>query len=70
MFKEWASHFDTPIGRCGLAWTEAGVTGVQLPESDPEQTVARITRHGADLVKEADVPPEIAEVITALKTFL
>jgi methylated-DNA-[protein]-cysteine S-methyltransferase len=70
MFKEWGSHFDTPIGRCGLAWTEAGVTGVQLPESDPEQTVARITRHGAELVKEADVLPEIAEVITALKTFL
>tara|TARA_R110002051_G_scaffold21191_4_gene56576 strand:+ start:8044 stop:8592 length:549 start_codon:yes stop_codon:yes gene_type:complete len=70
MFKEWASHFDTPIGRCGLAWTEAGLTGVQLPEADPEQTVARITRHGAELMKEADVPPEIAEVIAALKAFL
>mgnify|MGYP003670573099 FL=1 len=70
MFKEWASHFDTPIGRCGLAWTEAGLTGVQLPEADAEQTVARITRHGAELMKEADVPPEIAEVIAALKAFL
>ena len=70
MFKEWASHFDTLIGRCGLAWTEAGLTGVQLPEADPKQTVARIPRHGAERVEESEVPPQIAEVIAALKAFL
>ena len=25
--------FDTPIGRCGIAWGERGVAGVQLPEA-------------------------------------
>ncbi|TML51275.1 MAG: cysteine methyltransferase, partial [Actinobacteria bacterium] len=26
------SLFDTAIGRCGIAWSEHGVTGVQLSE--------------------------------------
>jgi len=26
--------FDTPIGRCGTAWGERGVLGVQLPEAN------------------------------------
>jgi len=25
--------FDTAIGRCGIAWGERGIVGVQLPES-------------------------------------
>ncbi|TJW98939.1 cysteine methyltransferase, partial [Neisseria gonorrhoeae] len=23
--------FDTALGRCGIAWSDAGITGVQLP---------------------------------------
>ncbi|ORI19223.1 methylated-DNA--[protein]-cysteine S-methyltransferase [Rhodococcus sp. 1168] len=26
--------FDTALGRCGLAWSDAGTTAVGLPESD------------------------------------
>jgi hypothetical protein len=26
------SIFDTGIGRCGIAWSPAGIIGVQLPE--------------------------------------
>jgi methylated-DNA-[protein]-cysteine S-methyltransferase len=26
--------FDTPLGRCGVAWTESGVGSVLLPDSD------------------------------------
>ena len=70
MFKEWASQFDTPIGSCGLAWSEAGLTGVQLPEATPEQTAARLTRHGAQLVDEGDAPPHVAAVMAALREFL
>ena len=70
MFEEWAFQFETAIGRCGLAWTEAGVTGVQLPEADPKDCLARLTRHGAKRVKAADVPPEIAELIADLQAFL
>lgn len=67
---ESACTFDTAIGPCGLAWSEAGLTGVQLPESSPAQTAARITRRGASLVEESDAPPEVASVIAALRAFL
>ena len=69
MLEEWAFEFRTAIGRCGLAWTEAGVTGVQLP-GDPEGSLASLIRQGAKKMKAADVPPEIAEVIADLKAFL
>ncbi len=34
--------FDTPIGRCGLAWGKRGVVGVQLPEASALATRARL----------------------------
>src|ERR1700751_4559727 len=34
--------FDTAIGRCGLAWGERGVAGVQLPEAGERETRARM----------------------------
>jgi methylated-DNA-[protein]-cysteine S-methyltransferase len=34
--------FDTPIGRCGVAWDGDGICGVQLPESDPADTRRRL----------------------------
>ena len=34
--------FDSAIGPCGLAWSKAGVCGVQLPERDAEATRERL----------------------------
>ena len=34
--------FDTAIGRCGIAWGERGVAGVQLPEAGEAETRARM----------------------------
>ena len=34
--------FDTAIGRCALAWTEAGIVAVSLPEASPDVTRRRI----------------------------
>src|SRR3954470_7324797 len=34
--------FDTAIGRCGIAWGEAGVSGVQLPEAREIETRRRL----------------------------
>ncbi|MCC6646866.1 MAG: methylated-DNA--[protein]-cysteine S-methyltransferase [Polyangiaceae bacterium] len=34
--------FDTPLGPCGLVWGPAGVARLQLPERDPEATLARL----------------------------
>ena len=36
--------FDTALGRCGIAWTDRGVAGVQLPESSDDATRARLRR--------------------------
>jgi methylated-DNA-[protein]-cysteine S-methyltransferase len=37
--------FDTAIGRCAIAWGDAGVIGVQLPERSESATVTRLLRH-------------------------
>lgn len=36
--------FPTTIGTCGIAWGDAGLLGVQLPEAQPAQTRARLAR--------------------------
>ncbi|MGZ5871689.1 MAG: methylated-DNA--[protein]-cysteine S-methyltransferase [Bradyrhizobium sp.] len=34
--------FDTAIGRCGIAWNDAGIVGVQLPETREIETRKRL----------------------------
>jgi methylated-DNA-[protein]-cysteine S-methyltransferase len=34
--------FDTGVGRCGIAWSEGGVVGVQLPEAREIETRRRL----------------------------
>ena len=36
------SIFDTAIGRCGIAWGELGVIGVQLPQAREIETRRRL----------------------------
>jgi len=36
--------FETPIGRCGISWSESGVTGVQFPGDDAEATRSALAR--------------------------
>ena len=36
------SIFDTGIGRCGIAWSHAGILGVQLPEAREIETRKRL----------------------------
>ena len=41
--------FDTELGACGIAWTERGLTRVQLPEADRRATKRRLcARSGAE----------------------
>ena len=46
--------FDTAIGRCGIAWGEGGINGVQLPMGSEEKTRARIRQRYGDL---SEAPP-------------
>jgi methylated-DNA-[protein]-cysteine S-methyltransferase len=61
--------FDSAIGACGLAWSDAGIVGLQLPESSASRTRARLLRRfpGA---READRPPAIQEAIDAIVALL
>jgi len=52
-------RFDTPLGRCGIAWTDVGVARLQLPEADDRRAVSSLERRGA---VDAEPPPEIAAV--------
>src|SRR5262245_5979513 len=36
--------FDTPIGCCGVAWSERGILGVLLPDVSEPATRARLVR--------------------------
>jgi methylated-DNA-[protein]-cysteine S-methyltransferase len=36
--------FDTAIGRCGIAWGDSGIVGVQLPEAREIETRRRVFR--------------------------
>ena len=46
--------FDTAIGRCGVAWSDRGVVGVQLPEAGELETRERMLRR---FPAAAEVPP-------------
>jgi methylated-DNA-[protein]-cysteine S-methyltransferase len=46
--------FNTAVGPCGIAWSERGIVGVQLPEKDADATRARLRRRFADAV---ETPP-------------
>lgn len=61
--------FDTAIGRCGIAWSEAGVTRVVFPEATEAATRARLTR-GQNDPGEARPPLAIAAAITAIGALL
>lgn len=61
--------FDTAIGRCGVAWGERGILGVQLPERDERATRARIARQVPD-AREAPPPPVVRRAVDAITALL
>jgi O-6-methylguanine DNA methyltransferase len=68
--KRLAYHlFETPLGWCGIAWTDGrggrsspAVALFQLPEATPKETEWRIARRSGALQPSAP-PPAIVEVI-------
>ena len=53
--------FDTAIGRCGVVWGDAGISGVQLPEAREIETRRRLYRSFPD-ARELR-PPETVEAM-------
>ena len=68
--------FDTPLGRCGIAWRDEGPSVVrpavmllQLPEVTTERTAARMAR-ASGAPRPSVPPPPIAEIIERLRKHL
>ena len=61
--------FDTAIGRCGIAWSEGGVVGVQLPEERELETRSRLLRRFPD-AREASPPPDVTRAIDGIVALL
>ena len=63
MAARWFHLFDTPIGRCGVAWSPDGLAGVLLPAGSDASLEARMRRRHPQA--QAAEPP--AEVRTAVE---
>jgi len=61
--------FDTAIGKCGIAWSEGGITGVQLPEADEQQTRERML-HRFPAAGEAEPPREVRRALESIAALL
>jgi methylated-DNA-[protein]-cysteine S-methyltransferase len=57
--------FDTAIGRCGIAWSHAGIVGVQLPEAREIDTRRRLYRLYPE-ARELPPPPKAAIAIEGI----
>lgn len=58
--------FDTPIGPCGVAWSEHGLTRLQLPASSRSATEKRLA-----LAARPETPPSsVEQVIADLQRYL
>lgn len=63
------TFFDTPIGRCAIAWGERGVRAVQLPERREAETRARLTKRIPDAA-EADPSAQLTTAVDAIVALL
>ncbi|MFH1344194.1 MAG: methylated-DNA--[protein]-cysteine S-methyltransferase [Pseudomonadota bacterium] len=61
--------FDTMIGRCGIAWGQAGIVGVQLPEAREIETRRRLYQLYPDS-REAHPPPNVEVAIEGIVALL
>jgi methylated-DNA-[protein]-cysteine S-methyltransferase len=61
--------FETPIGRCAIAWGEDGILGVQLPERDERETRRRLLQRSPG-AREMVPPPDVQRTMDAIVALL
>jgi methylated-DNA-[protein]-cysteine S-methyltransferase len=61
--------FDTGIGRCGIAWSDSGIVGVQLPEAREIETRKRLFHLYPD-AREMRPPPNVEMAIEGIVALL
>jgi methylated-DNA-[protein]-cysteine S-methyltransferase len=62
--------FDTAVGRCGVAWGEHGITGVQLPQPNEAQTRTRLFQRSGGELPEMAPPPAVVHAIEGMTALL
>src|SRR5437763_10857597 len=62
--------FETAIGRCGIAWAERGVVGVQIPEGDDRRTQARLLARVPGTVRVSTPPPAVQRAVDGIVALL
>jgi methylated-DNA-[protein]-cysteine S-methyltransferase len=65
MITRGFAMFDTAIGQCGIAWSDAGVTRFQLPERDAAASRRRMAARFPDAA-DAAPPPSVQRGIDAI----
>jgi methylated-DNA-[protein]-cysteine S-methyltransferase len=68
MTAQGVTLFDTPLGRCGIAWGARGIVGVQLPEAAGAER-AHLLRRFPD-APETVPPPEVQDVVKRIVALL
>ena len=61
--------FDTPLGRCGIAWGPRGIVGLNLPEVRDSETRAKLIGRYDEAV-EASPPPDVQRAIDGIASLL
>jgi methylated-DNA-[protein]-cysteine S-methyltransferase len=61
--------FDTAIGRCGVAWSDRGLVGVQLPEAADTATRERMLQR-FPAAAERPPPPQVRLAIDSIVALL
>ena len=62
--------FETAIGKCGIAWSDRGVAGVQLPEAGEEETRARLLHRfpaAGETAPPRDVQRAVDDIVALLR---
>lgn len=60
---------DTPIGACGMAWSDMGIARFQLPHASRELTEARLARCGR-IPAVTPLPPAIEDAVAAVQEYM
>jgi methylated-DNA-[protein]-cysteine S-methyltransferase len=61
--------FDTPVGRCAIAWSERGVASLQLPEGKERETLQRLLHRFPDATP-GTPPRAVREAIAHIDALL
>jgi O-6-methylguanine DNA methyltransferase len=61
--------FDTAIGRCGVAWSDRGLVGVQLPEDSQTETRERMLQRFPAAAETAP-PPQVQLAVERIVALL